>query len=118
MKAVIKNNNILKKAEDEKYSEILSQYLGYDAKNKKRFSFWNFIFSQFYKRNKNNKIIDSCAKIINNYLSLEQIINNGINNDILLTHYESQELNNIDAFDQIIDDDFKKTIKNIKEKKE
>ena len=118
VKGMDKDNNVAKKVDDEKYSMILSQYLGYNAKNKKRFSFWNFIFSQFYKKNNNNKIIDSCAKIINNYLSLEQIINNGINNDILLTHYESQEFNNMDAFNRIIDDDFKKTIKNIKEKKE
>ena len=64
------------------------------------------------------KIIDSCAKMVNNYLSLEQIINNGINIDILLTNCEPQEYNSIDILNTIIDDDFKKTIKNIKEKKE
>ena len=97
---------------------ILSRYLGYDVKDKKKFTFWNFICSQFNKGNNNMKIINSCARMINNYLSLEQMINNGINIDILLSNYESQEMSNIDKLNKVIDDDFKKTIKNIKDKKE
>ena len=116
--ALNKDNSTIKKIDDEKYSMILSRYLGYDINHKKRFRFWNFICSQFNRRNNNMKIINSCAKMINNYLSLEQVINNGINIDILLTNCESQEFNSIDILNTIIDEDFKKTIKNIKEKKE
>ena len=118
VKIMNKDSNEIKKIDDEKYSIILSKYLGYDEKDKRKFSFWNYIFSQFNSKNNNMKIINNCAQMVNNYLSLEHIINNGINIDILLAHNEPQELNNIDIFNKIISDDFKKTIKNIKEKKE
>ena len=117
-KSTNKENGAIKKNDNEKYSMILSRYLGYDVKDKKKFTFWNFICSQFNKGNNNMKIINSCARMINNYLSLEQMINNGINIDILLSNYESQEMSNIDKLNKVIDDDFKKTIKNIKDKKE
>ena len=114
----IMENSIIKKIDDEKYSAILLRYLGYDANDKRKFSFWYYICSQFNRRNNNMKIINSCAKLINQCLSLEQLIKNCLNIDILLTPYEYQELNNIDIFNKIIDDDFKKTIKDIKLKKE
>ena len=112
------NTNTVKKVDNEKYSLILSQYLGYNAKTKKKFTFFNFIGSEFYNKSNKTKVINSCAKMINNYLSLEKIINTGINIDLLLAHCESDEHNNIEVFNKIIDDDFKKTIKDIKEKKE
>ena len=115
-KKIDKSNNAIKKINDEEYSMILMKYLGYDVKNKKKFSFWNFICSQFNGRSNNMKLINNCAKMINNYLSLEKIIINGINIDLLLTNYESQEFNNIDILNRIIDDDFRKTIKYIREK--
>ena len=55
--------------------------------------------------------------MINNYLSLEKIINNGIDIDILLANCKFQIFNNIDILNKIIDDDFKKNIKDIKKKK-
>ena len=117
VKIINNNNNIIKKIDDEQYSIILSQYLGYDEKNKKNFSFWTYIFSQFYRRSNNMRIINSCAKMINNYLSMEKIITNGIIVDILLTNYELKEINYIDILNRVIDNDFKNAIKNIKEKK-
>ena len=117
VKIINKDSNIIKNVDNEKYSIILSKYLGYGLRDKKKFSFWTFICSQFNRRSNDRKIINSCVKIINNYLSLEQMINNCINIDILLAHNESQELNKIDIFNRIIDDDFRNTIKSIKEKK-
>ena len=64
-----------------------------------KFSFLIFICSQFNKRNKNMKIIYSFIKIINNDLSLGKII---------FAYYGSQVLNNIDYFNKIIGNDFKK----------
>ena len=109
------------KIDDEKYSSILSKYLGYDIKNKtnfdkRKFTFWSFICSQFYKGNNKMGVINCCAKMVNNYLSFEQTLNNCINIYTLLSYCESQELKNIDIFNKIIDNDFRKTIKNIKEK--
>ena len=110
-----------KKLGSEKYSTILYKYLGYHIKNntkfdKKKFTFWSFICSQFYKGSSKTGIINCCAKMINNCLSFEQMVNNTIDIYILLSYCGSQELMDIDIFNEIIDDDFRKTIKKIKDK--
>ena len=117
-KEIRKCKNVFEKSDNDDYSIILSQYLGYGKRDKIKFSFWNFIWSQFYRSNNNMKIINSCVKFIDNYLSLEQIVNNGINIDKLLTFSKSQEFNDIDIFNKIIDSNFKNILKDIKRKKE
>ena len=116
-KIIRKCKSVFKKTDNYDYSIILSQYLGYGKRDKIRFSFWDFIWSKFYRTNNNMKIINSCAKLIDNYLALEQIVSNGINIDKLLTLSKSQEFNDIDIFNNNIDDDFKQILKDIKTKK-
>ena len=116
-KEINKDSDIIKKIDDETYSMILSKYLGFGLKNKKNLTFLRFVCFKFNKKSNNAKIISNCANIINNYLSLEQIINNGINIDLLLNNNESQEYNNIDVLNKIINDDFKNTLKAIKMEK-
>ena len=59
------------------------------------------------------KIINGIAQIIDKYLSLENLINNGINIDILISDFDKQN-NNIDMYDKIVGGDIKEVIKKIK----
>ena len=110
---IINSNFNFNKDSDEQYSKILFKYLGYNKKIKKKFSLWNFICSQFIKTNNEMKIINGIAQIIDKYLSLENLINNGINIDILISDFDKQN-NNIDMYDKIVGGDIKEVIKKIK----